>query len=83
MESYTALFVDSRMSLTSLTWVPTRLTQSVIPIGATLFVIAEAISFPDIWKQTGTEKGIAAHDNVELPLDLNGDVEPVSEVSNK
>ena len=69
-------------SLTSLTWVPTRLTQSVIPIGATLFVIAEAISFPDVWKQAGTEKGIAAHDDVDLPPEINGDTESLSEVSN-
>lgn len=54
-------------SLTSLTWVPTRVTQSAIPIGALLFVIAEALSLPEVWRQARSEKGIAAHDDVELP----------------
>jgi TRAP-type C4-dicarboxylate transport system permease small subunit len=53
-------------ALTSLTWVPTRLTQSVIPIGATLFVISEAISLPGVWRQAKSSKGLAAHDDVEI-----------------
>jgi len=36
-------------SLVSLPWVPTRLTQSVIPIGAALFFVAEALSLPEVW----------------------------------
>jgi TRAP-type C4-dicarboxylate transport system permease small subunit len=35
------------MSLISLPWVPVMLTQSVIPIGAVLFIICEALSLPD------------------------------------
>lgn len=31
--------------LVSLTWMPARLTQSVIPIGAVLFIVAELLSF--------------------------------------
>ncbi len=54
-------------SLTSLTWVPTRLTQSVIPIGAVLFVIGQLLSFPDMLRQATSEKGIAGHDDVEIP----------------
>ena len=54
-------------SLTSLTWVPTRLTQSVIPIGAVLFVIGQLLSFPDMWRQAMSDKGIAGHDDVEIP----------------
>ncbi len=56
-------------SLTSLTWVPTRLTQSVIPIGAALFVIGQLLSFPDMWRQAMSDKGIAGHDDVEIPDD--------------
>lgn len=37
--------------LVSLTWVPIQITQSVIPIGAVLFVICELISLPDYWRQ--------------------------------
>ena len=54
-------------SLISLTWVPTRLTQSVIPIGAVLFVIGQLLSFPDMWRQAMSDKGIAGHDDVEIP----------------
>jgi len=54
-------------SLTSLTWIPTRLTQSVIPIGAALFVIGQLLSFPDMWRQAMSERGVAGHDDVEIP----------------
>ncbi len=59
-------------SLISLTWVPTRLTQSVIPIGAVLFVIGQLLSFPEMWRQATSEKGIASHDDVEIPDDDSG-----------
>lgn len=35
------------MSLVSLPWVPVQFTQSVIPIGAVLFIICEALSLPE------------------------------------
>lgn len=54
-------------TLISLTWVPNRLTHSVIPIGALLFVIGQLLSFPDLWRQAKSVKGIAAHDDVEIP----------------
>lgn len=57
--------------LTSLTWVPTRLTQSVMPIGAVLFIIAEALRLPDVWRQVKSTKGIAGHDDVELPVEVD------------
>jgi TRAP-type C4-dicarboxylate transport system permease small subunit len=39
-------------TLTSLTWVPVQLTQSVIPIGAILFIICQLLSLPNYWVQT-------------------------------
>ena len=39
-------------TLVALTWVPVQLTQSVIPIGAILFIIAELLSLPDYWRTT-------------------------------
>ena len=39
-------------TLISLTWVPVRLTQSVIPIGAVLFIVAELLSLPGYWRAT-------------------------------
>ena len=38
--------------LVSLTWVPIQLTQSIIPMGAILFVVCELLSLPDYWKTT-------------------------------
>lgn len=44
---YEVLMILEGMYLVSLEWVPVQLTQSVIPIGAALFVICELVSFPD------------------------------------
>jgi TRAP-type C4-dicarboxylate transport system permease small subunit len=38
-------------TLVSLTWMPVQVTQSVIPIGAVLFIIAELLSIPDYWAE--------------------------------
>ena len=37
--------------LVSLTWIPIQFTQSVIPIGATLFVVCEVLSFPNYYRK--------------------------------
>lgn len=49
---YQVLVVLEGEYLVSLTWVPVQLTQSVIPIGAALFVLCELLSLPDYWRQT-------------------------------
>jgi TRAP-type C4-dicarboxylate transport system permease small subunit len=36
--------------LVALTWVPIQFTQSVIPIGAGLFIVAELLSLPSYWR---------------------------------
>ncbi len=46
------LAVLEGMSLDSLTWVPVQFTQSVIPIGAGLFILCELVSLPEYWRQT-------------------------------
>lgn len=38
--------------LVSLTWVPVQFTQSVIPIGAMLFILCELLSLPRYWQLT-------------------------------
>ncbi len=38
--------------LVSLTWVPVQITQSVIPIGAVLFLICQLLSLPEYWSKT-------------------------------
>jgi TRAP-type C4-dicarboxylate transport system permease small subunit len=47
----TVLAVLQGMNLISLPDVPVRFTQSVIPIGATLFIICEALSLPEYWRR--------------------------------
>lgn len=37
-------------TLTSLPWMPISVTQSVIPIGAVLFIVAQLLTFPERWK---------------------------------
>jgi len=46
------------MNLISLPGVPVRFTQSVIPIGAVLFIICEALSLPEYWRRL--RQGVSA-----------------------
>ncbi len=39
-------------TLVSLDWVHLSFTQSVIPVGAVLFIIAELLSMPDAWRKS-------------------------------
>lgn len=49
-------------TLVSLTWVPVTVTQSVIPIGAALFILAELLSLPAYWR--GVRAGdLMGHDS--------------------
>lgn len=36
--------------MVSLDWMPLQVTQSVIPVGAALFIIAQLLSLPDVWR---------------------------------
>jgi TRAP-type C4-dicarboxylate transport system permease small subunit len=45
------LSVLQGMHLISLPNVPVQITQSVIPIGAVLFIICEALSLPEYWRR--------------------------------
>ncbi len=53
-------------NLISLPQVPTRLTQSVIPIGAILFIIAEALGIPELLKKAAKPDGFA---NLDIPVE--------------
>jgi TRAP-type C4-dicarboxylate transport system permease small subunit len=37
-------------TLISLPWVPLRVAQSIVPIGAVLFLVGEALSLPEAWR---------------------------------
>ena len=58
------LIVLHGQTLVSLPQVPIQLTQSVIPIGAVLFVIAEALSLPEFWRRMREGGG---HDEPPAP----------------
>jgi TRAP-type C4-dicarboxylate transport system permease small subunit len=53
-------------SLISLPQVPTRLTQSVIPIGAILFIIAELLGIPELIKKARQPDGFA---HIDIPAE--------------
>jgi TRAP-type C4-dicarboxylate transport system permease small subunit len=51
-------------TLVSLTWVPVTFTQSVIPIGAALFLVGQLLSLPNYWAKTAA--GISLeHEEIE------------------
>lgn len=52
--------------MTSLTWVPTQLTQSVIPIGAAMFVISELFALPELWAQAKSAQGFMDKEDKEV-----------------
>lgn len=63
-------------TLISLTWVPIQFTQSVIPIGAMLFMLCQVLSLPDYLKLTAA--GISLEhaeieEEVETELEKNKD----------
>ena len=47
--------------MVSLTWVPTQVTQSVIPIGGALFIVAQLLSLPEVLRQA-RGAGIVDHE---------------------
>ncbi|MEM6481804.1 MAG: TRAP transporter small permease subunit [Pseudomonadota bacterium] len=51
---YTVMTILGGMSLVSLTWMPVSVTQSVIPIGAVLFIICQLLSLPEYWRKTAS-----------------------------
>lgn len=51
-------------TLVSLTWVPVQLTQSVIPIGAFLFVVCELVSLPAYWHAVANAHSMA-HEEID------------------
>ncbi len=63
---YTVLQVLAGDGLVSLPWVPVMLTQSVIPISAALFVVAEALNLPQLLREAMTGSRSQASDLAEM-----------------
>jgi len=52
-------------TLISLPWVPTRFTQSVIPVGGVLFIVAQLLSLPEVLRQA---RGGGIVDHEQMPV---------------
>jgi TRAP-type C4-dicarboxylate transport system permease small subunit len=60
-------------TMVSLTWVPTQFTQSVIPVGGALFILAQLLSLPEVLQQA---RGAGIEDHEQKPVaEVMGDVE--------
>ncbi|MFT6224519.1 MAG: TRAP-type C4-dicarboxylate transport system permease small subunit [Paracoccaceae bacterium] len=62
--------------LISLNWVPVQFTQSIIPIGALLFILCQLLSLPGYWKTTLAGISLEHADieeEVEAELEKNKD----------
>lgn len=63
---YKVLQVLGSDGLVSLPWVPVAVTQSVIPISAALFVLAEAFNLPQVIREAMTGSRSQASDLAEM-----------------
>ena len=59
---YIVLVVLEGDTLISLPWISTQVTQSVIPIGAVLFVIAEIMNLPQIMREASGRAEMMPHE---------------------
>jgi TRAP-type C4-dicarboxylate transport system permease small subunit len=66
---YQVLVILEGDTMVSLTWVPTRFTQSVIPVGALLFILAQLFSLPELLAQA-RGAGVVDADKMELEKEL-------------
>jgi TRAP-type C4-dicarboxylate transport system permease small subunit len=60
---YVVLVILEGDTLISLPWIGTQFTQSVIPIGAILFVIAEVLNLPQIWREATGHSKVLRHES--------------------
>ena len=59
---YIVLVVLEGDTLISLPWISTQVTQSVIPIGAVLFIIAELLNMPQIIREASARVEMMRHE---------------------
>lgn len=63
--------------LISLDWVPIQLTQSIIPIGAVLFIICDLLSLPEYWRITA--QGISL-EHAEIEEEVENELKNASKL---
>jgi TRAP-type C4-dicarboxylate transport system permease small subunit len=66
-------------TMVSLPDVPTQLTQSVIPIGAILFMVAEALNLPQMLREARSAEGPPLEHEHELSAGTVGEAPPAGE----
>jgi TRAP-type C4-dicarboxylate transport system permease small subunit len=66
---YQVLVILEGDTMVSLTWVPTQLTQSVIPVGAVMFILAQLFSLPELLAQA-RGAGVVDAEKMELEKEL-------------
>lgn len=66
---WTVLQVLEGDMLVSLTWMPVQVTQSVIPVGAALFIVCELLSLPQYWRMTAAGKSLE-HAEIEEEVEV-------------
>jgi len=59
---YIVLVVLEGDTLISLPWISTQVTQSVIPISAVLFIIAELLNMPQIMREASARVEMMRHE---------------------
>lgn len=66
---YQVLVILEGDTMVSLTWVPTQFTQSVIPVGAVFFILAQLFSLPELLAQA-RGAGVVDAEKAELEKEL-------------
>lgn len=70
---YQVLRILEGDTMVSLPWVPTQFTQSVIPIGGALFILAQLLSLPEVLQQA---RGAGIEDHEQKPVaEVMGEVD--------
>lgn len=72
---YQVLVILEGDTMISLPWVTTQFTQSVIPIGAGLFIIAQLLSLPELLAQA-RGKGVIDAEQAEMEKELKKALQP-------
>lgn len=66
---YQVLLILEGDAMVSLPWVPTRLTQSVIPIGSAVFIVAQLLTLPELLRQARGD-GVVDAEKREMEKEL-------------
>ncbi|MEO1328955.1 MAG: TRAP transporter small permease subunit [Pseudomonadota bacterium] len=73
---FVVLDVLDGVYLIALDWVPVQITQSVIPIGALLFILCQALSLPEYWSKTAA--GISL-EHADIEEEVEAELEKAAE----